>query len=123
MELSPFDLYLIFQADALRGALAGTLVTAGLSGAAWLVGGGIGVLEEDISPGLFKKIMFALAGLFMFSGLALALVPSTKTLVAIYGIPAAIEGVQQVEGVGELPDNLVGALNHLLKSYQGEEGE
>jgi hypothetical protein len=112
-ELSPFTLYLIFTAGSLKELIIVTTIVVGAASAA----AGIFALVEDE----FGVLTYAKAGLMAAAALALVavLTPSTKTLIAMFGIPALVEGTKAVAS-SEVGEKSYRAVNKLLDEYLAE---
>lgn len=114
MELTPFEIYLIFTAGSLKTLFeVATLVLA----MGCVISVAFCAIELGELPPRILAIPFA-SGLVLSVILATAL-PSTKTLIAMYGIPAAIEGTKAVAS-SELGNKSYRALNKLLDEYLTE---
>lgn len=127
MELSPFTLFLIFQADVVRSVLSPISFFAGVFFVASVIIYGVATgcaavdgdehaekARKEVKPwmkGAMLSFLLCLAGL--------SFIPKTSTLVAMYGIPAVIE-LAKAPQVRELSDNSLKAVNKLLKRYINE---
>ena len=71
----------------------------------------------------FKKDLHRRTRIFfpmiIFSALLITFIPDKKTMLLIAGIHYGT----QIEGIGDLPPNMVKALNNVLEDYIGKENE
>lgn len=112
MDISPIELYFIFQADYIRGFLIFLSVVSGFIVFSSIIS--IAVFNFcDFTFGLSKKFLFYTLPFFLLCSFSATFIPSTKTMVAIYVIPM----VAEIDGIEKLPKNLVNTLNDMLENY------
>ncbi len=113
-ELSPFTLYLIFTAGDLRTLFG----IASLGGMIVML---FTTIAYSIEVGKLPPRLVYKAGIpaVVVVGLLSVLTPSTKTLVAMYGIPALIEGTKTA-AASEVGQKSYRAINKLLDEYLTE---
>ncbi len=123
MELSPLLIYIIMQADSFI-TVAGTI----LFGAA-VIGGVSGIFylaniidrrEREDGQRILRRICRSACGMLAATILIVVLTPSTKTLVAMYSIPTALELAKDVN-LDETALKAVRSVNKLLDGYLEEE--
>ncbi|MCR9214813.1 MAG: hypothetical protein NXI13_13940 [Proteobacteria bacterium] len=123
-DITPFEIYLIMQADYLRSGLMGLAVITALSSAVlFLIGAMVaGETEEPFSPTV-KVIVISLLCVAILSVVLRTFTPTTKTLIAAFGVPTAIKVADDI-GVDDTARKSVQALNKLLDGYlESEKGE
>jgi hypothetical protein len=111
MEITPFEIYLIMQAAHVIVVFAVLGSFAGLGTAMLFFAAVIGEEEQHWPTIKYRLIPITLVCFFLAT-----VIPSTKTLIAMYGIPAAI----QVAGDAELDETAtksIKAINKLLDTY------
>ena len=86
--ISPFEVYLIFQLDAIRGAAEGVLLISAIISAALIFVGCMAASEGVLSWKLYAYIVAITGSITFGSLLTVALVPSSKSAAAIILIPA-----------------------------------
>jgi len=112
MDITPFDIYLIMQADSAVTAAAIILVFSSIIGVSSAVVSAA-CQDDPIHTAIFRK-MFKLAVVPWIISLVLAIaLPSTKTLIAMYGIPATIEMAEGLE-LDETAKKAVKGINAIL---------
>lgn len=122
MELTPMTIYWIMQADSIRDAATGAFtlcaIVAGISAVVSFAATAEGAERLGLKACFFGLKVGAAAALGFA---AMCFVPTTKTLVTMYGVPAAIEAAKGAE-LDEAARKAVGAVNKLLDDYlkQGE---
>lgn len=115
-DLTPFAIYLIFTADSIKPMFAVIGVAASIFGGILLWCG----IDEDVANAIKAGKRILPCGLL---ALTLAvLTPSTKTLVAMYGIPAAIEGAKSA-ATSEVGQKAYSAVNKLLDGYLSDKSK
>lgn len=107
MDLTPFTIYLWQQADIAIVATALTCCGAAFASFMLIL---CGCMDGSMKRLGYKLITFTVFLVFVMSGLLAALLPSTKTLAYMWGIPATIEGLKSIEA-DKLPANMVKYLN------------
>ena len=108
--MSTFELYVLLQLPLLRevaiGMFAVSIVASIFSG----FGAAMMATDEPESFIMLKKVFrWAISGVAFF-GLLMAFVPDTKTILAL----VAYELGGNIEGLSELPADLVGYLRNML---------
>ena len=118
MDISPLEIYVILQADGFRhfmGVLVGLMVGGILISGFCAMPDGHEDAEERENLNKWRSR----AELFFFwavlLGVLTSLAPSTNTLVAMFGLPMAVDAVASLEGAEQIPQNTVDALNRLLE--------
>lgn len=96
MELTPFMIYLIFTADNIIGIFTTISIVSAIFGSlcffAYILSLGV---EENTSNAIAKYSKISLITAIVL-GIFANIVPSTKTLVAMWGIPTLIQGAEEV---------------------------
>lgn len=134
MELSPWLVYLVMQLDKIESVLVGiAVISCAICGGSWLImlmcmhsvaqcpNGNDGD-KKMIEP--FRRVVKALTPCSLFAVIACMLLPSTKTIAAMYVIPkiANSDALEQVmEDSGDLYKLGVDALKEKLTNKK--EGE
>lgn len=113
MELTPFNLYLIFHADTIRVA---AFVCLFILGIATLMGG---MIISEFSPGKLSRFLKQCITAIVVLIVVITITPTTKTLVAIFGIPMAIDGAKKVAET-DIAKKGVKAVEKLLDDYLSE---
>ena len=112
--MTAFDIYLISTLDSvltLCGLLAGaSIVAVVISLSAYTEFGNIKYLK------CLKKAII----IFVFAGLALVFIPSSKTAIAMYTVPPVLEAVQNNKEIQKLPDNVLKFINNYLEKHSEE---
>lgn len=110
MELTPFAIYLIFSADDVK---TGLVLFSVLAAVPAIFAIAFGAIEEE--PAVLKLGKRVAAAIVVAAFVAM-FTPSTKTLVAMYGIPAALNGAKSVAS-SEVGQKAYSAVNKLLDDY------
>lgn len=113
-ELSPFAIYLIFTADNIRDLCIMAAIAGGIGTALGLAIGAIEGVPEAFR--LAKKVG---APVVIVAAISVAVIPSTKTLIAMFGIPALLEGTKAA-AASEVGQKSYRAVNKLLDEYLNE---
>lgn len=121
MELTPFTIYMIFTADNVRALMIWFAVLSGLvtfaAAVCWVGFSSDG--DYEMANRFYKFIKRVGAPVFLIFITMAATIPSTKTLVAMYGIPELISAGKAV-AESEIGTNAYKAVNKLLKDYVGD---
>lgn len=110
--MTMFNIYLIMQANAISAMFIVVGAVLGICQFIWTT-------SNEQLPKYRWLCLFI--SLILFGNL----IPSTKTLIAMYGIPAVIKGVEAVasnEEVKRVPTLALKAMNNMFKDYL-DEGE
>lgn len=120
-DLTPFTIYLIMQANSVLKIFVFGMVASGLVSAIFFIGVFIAMSEEDHGAlKTCKRILKLSVPVVIFCILALGIFPSTKTLVTMYAVPAAIKVADGLE-LDDTAKKSVKAVNKLLDAYLKEE--
>ena len=111
MEMSLFEIYLVMQADNFGGGLFAIVLMSFMIATVYTMYWAI----EKNTFRVHKKVV----AICVVAGTLLTIVPTTKTLIAMYGIPQALSS----EEVQKVPNNAVKALNKLFEDYLEKETE
>lgn len=109
MTLTPFTVYLIMQADNVCGLFVGLTI---LSGSAGLILGIARAAEDYIAK---TRVYVTVATIFVIGLLGIAAMPSTKTLAAMFVVPALANSDFIKKDAPELYDLAIGKLKEQLK--------
>ena len=115
MEITPFNLYLIFQADTIR--IAAIVCLCVLAIATPL--GSLIISEFAPGPEKLSRFLKQCIAAIVILIVVLSIIPTTKTLVAIFGIPMAIDGAKKVAET-DLAKKGAKAVEKLLDEYLSE---
>lgn len=111
MELTPFTIYWIMQADIFR-----TVVALALAFGVILLILSLPIQFAENLPDIAKKMRRWGIPILTISTLVIIFMPTTKTLVTMYGVPAVVKIAADVK-LDETAKKSVAALNRLLDEY------
>ncbi|HRO60529.1 MAG TPA: hypothetical protein PKZ27_03055 [Rhodocyclaceae bacterium] len=86
--ISPFEVYLIFQLDAIRDTALTVTVIAGLAGAGFASVGSMCASAGEITWRTYKRCMTGVSIIFAGALLTSTVLPSSRSAAAIILIPA-----------------------------------
>jgi len=113
--MTVFLLYLITRLDAIQGLILGYIVFVGFFSAILIMTAIIERTEE--SKLWIKKALISV----LIAGLLGVVIPSTKSALMLVGFTT----IQNIQGVEQLPEKTVKAIDKLLSDYidESEEGK
>lgn len=124
MEISPWLIYLILQLDSVIGILKGVIFVSSISTIVCLFVFAISSefeKDEKLNRGAGKYAK-KFGGILLVSAILIAIVPSTKTAILIYGLPQAAEYTGTLD-LGDTGRKSIKVFNKMLDSYLMEEEE